>query len=154
MQEKSSYQNSIITTLLLSILIKVGGAWYYAGVICTHEAYYTLLFCTLETTLLWWREKHIFAQNVLIICTFMPFSKSNNLIHTAHNGTEWTLNEKEDACLDYVKRADFYCPYSHRLARVKTRYFWPKTSRSRASRQHHANQKSRNRDEEEDHWWN
>ena len=23
-----------------------------------------------------------------IICTFMPFSNSDNLIHTAHNGTE------------------------------------------------------------------
>ena len=29
---------------------------------CTHEAYYTLLFCTLETMLLWWREEHIFTQ--------------------------------------------------------------------------------------------
>ena len=52
---------------------------------CTHEAYYTLLFCTLETMLLWWREEHIFTQIFWIICTFMPFSKSNNLIHTAHN---------------------------------------------------------------------
>ena len=50
----------------------------------------------------------------------MPFSKSNNLIHTVHNGTELTLNEKEDACLDYVKRGGFYCPYNRILALVKT----------------------------------
>ena len=55
---------------------------------CTHEAYYTLLFCTLETTLLRWREEHIFTQICWIICTFMPFLKTNNLIHTAHKGTE------------------------------------------------------------------
>ena len=36
-----------------------------------------------------------------IIFTFVPFSKSNNLTHTAHNGTDVTLNECENACLDY-----------------------------------------------------
>ena len=39
----------------------------------------------------------------------MPFSKSNNFTHTAHNVTEATLNERENACLDYDKRGDFYC---------------------------------------------
>ena len=89
----------------------------------THEAYYTLLLCTLETTLLRWREEHIFIQIVWIIYTFFPFSKSNNLIHTAHHGTEYILNEKYDACFDYVKRGGFDFLYSRRLARVKTCYF-------------------------------
>ena len=31
---------------------------------------------------------HIIYTLKKIMCTFMPFSKSNNLIHTAHNGTE------------------------------------------------------------------
>ena len=39
-----------------------------------------------------------------IIFTLVPFSKSNNLTHTGHNGTEETLNERENACLDKRER--------------------------------------------------
>ena len=65
------------------------------------------------------RGIHIYTI-FLIIFTFGPFSKSNNLTHTAHNRTEETLNENENTCIDYVKRGVFYCPYGHRLARVKS----------------------------------
>ena len=85
----------------------------------TQEAYYNMLFYTPETMLLLRREEHIFThffKIYLLLCHF----QSNNL---THNRTEVTLNERENACLEYDKRGDFYCQYSRRPARVKTCYF-------------------------------
>ena len=75
---------------------------------CYSVLYNPRFFCRERTTYFW------------IIFTFVPFSKSNNFTHAAHNGgTEGTLNQRENACFEYDKRGDFYCPYSHRLACVK-----------------------------------
>ena len=48
---------------------------------------------------------------------------SNNLIHTAHNETEVSLNERENACLDYDKEGASIAHIVERLAHVKTGYF-------------------------------